>query len=114
MNIPVVSASPGDTVRDIAKKMKEEKIGSIVIMDKNRPVGIVTDWDIVSGGVTKDIRPSEIKAADVMKEIHTIESEAAITEAARLLKAQHKATWSGLQEQAGRDNFFLRCHCGDA
>ncbi|HEY7734983.1 MAG TPA: CBS domain-containing protein [Nitrososphaera sp.] len=86
MNSPVVSASPGDTVRDIAKKMKEEKIGSIVIMDKNRPVGIVTDWDIVSGGVTKDIRPSEIKAADVMKEIHTIESEAAITEAARLLR----------------------------
>jgi predicted transcriptional regulator len=71
MNSPVISASPGDTVRDIAKKMKEEKIGSIVIMDRNKPVGI---------------RPSEIKAADVMKEIHTIESEAGITEAARLLR----------------------------
>jgi CBS domain-containing protein len=86
MNSPVVSASPSDTVRDIAKKMKEEKIGSIVIMEKDKPVGIVTDWDIVSNGVVKDAKPSQIKAKDVMKDIHTIESEESITEAARLLR----------------------------
>jgi CBS domain-containing protein len=86
MNSPVVSASPSDTVRDIAKKMKEEKIGSIVIMEKDKPVGIVTDWDIVSNGVVKDAKPSQIKAKDVMKDIHTIESEESITEAARVLR----------------------------
>jgi CBS domain-containing protein len=86
MNSPVVSASPGDTVRDIAKKMKEEKIGSIVIMDKDKPVGIVTDWDIVSNGLTKDVLPSQIKAKDVMQDIHTIEGEESITEAARQLR----------------------------
>jgi CBS domain-containing protein len=86
MNSPVVSASPSDTVRDIAKKMKEEKIGSIVIMEKDKPVGIVTDWDIVSNGVVKDAKPSQIKTKDVMKDIRTIESEESITEAARLLR----------------------------
>lgn len=86
MNSPVVSASPNDTVRDIAKKMEEEKIGSIVIMDKDKPVGIVTDWDIVSNGLTKDVKPSQIKAKDVMQNIHTIESEESITEAARQLR----------------------------
>jgi CBS domain-containing protein len=86
MNSPVVSASPSDTVRDIAKKMKEEKIGSIVIMDKDKPVGIVTDWDIVSNGLSKDTKPSQIKAREVMKDIHTIESEESITEAARQLR----------------------------
>lgn len=86
MNSPVVSASPSDTVRDIAKKMKEEKIGSIVIMDKDRPAGIVTDWDIVSNGLAKDLKPSQIKAKDVMQDIHTIESEESITEAARQLR----------------------------
>lgn len=86
MNSPVVSASPNDTVRDIAKKMKEEKIGSIVIMDKDRPAGIVTDWDIVSNGLAKDLKPSQIKAKDVMQDIHTIESEESITEAARQLR----------------------------
>jgi len=86
MNSPVVSATLGDNVRDIAKKMKEEKIGSIVIMDKDKPVGIVTDWDIVSNGLSKDARPSQIKAKDVMQDIHTIESEESITEAARQLR----------------------------
>lgn len=86
MNSPVVSASPSDTVRDIAKKMKEEKIGSIVIMEKDKPVGIVTDWDIVSNGVVKDAKPSQIKAKNVMKDIRTIEGGESITEAARLLR----------------------------
>jgi CBS domain-containing protein len=86
MNSPVVSATPNDNVRDIAKKMKEEKIGSIVIMDKDKPVGIVTDWDIVSHGLVKDVKPSMIKAKDVMQDIHTIESEESITEAARQLR----------------------------
>ena len=86
MNSPVVTASPDDSVRDIARKMKDEKIGSIVIMENNKPVGIVTDWDIVSGAVVKDVRPGGVKANEVMKDIHTIEGQEGITEAARLLR----------------------------
>ena len=86
MNSPVVSASPSDSIMDIAKKMKEEKIGSIVIMEKDKPLGIVTDWDIVSIGLVKDVKPSQLRAKDVMQELHTIESEESITEAARLLR----------------------------
>lgn len=86
MNSPVVSASPNDTIHDIAKKMKEENIGSIVIMENDKPVGIVTDWDIVTKAIVNDSKPSLIKAKDVMKEIYTIESEESITEAARLLR----------------------------
>jgi CBS domain-containing protein len=86
MNSPVVSAAPNDTIHDIAKKMKEGNIGSIVIMEKDKPLGIVTDWDIVSNAIVNDAKPSQIKAKDVMKEIYTIESEESITEAARLLR----------------------------
>lgn len=87
MNSPVVRASPKDTIHDVAKKMKEEKIGSIIIMDKDdKPVGLVTDYDIVTQAVAKDARPSALKASDVMQELHTIESQESITEAARLLR----------------------------
>ncbi len=86
MNSPVVTASPDDSLRDIARKMKEEKIGSIVIMENNKPLGIVTDWDIVTGGVVRDVKPGGIKAGEVMKDIHTIEGQEGITEAARLLR----------------------------
>ena len=88
MNSPVISASPHDTIKDIAIKMKEERIGSIIIMENEKAVGIVTDWDIVSNAVIKDIKPTMVKASDIMQKLHTIEGEEGITEAARILR-QH-------------------------
>lgn len=88
MNSPVISALPHDTIKDIATKMKEEKIGSIIIMENEKAVGIVTDWDIVSNAVIKDIKPTMVKASDIMQKLHTIEGEEGITEAARILR-QH-------------------------
>ena len=86
MNSPVISASLDNTIYDIAKKMKDENIGSIIIIENDKPLGIVTDWDIVSKAIVNDTKPSQIKAKDVMKELYTIESEDSITEAARLLR----------------------------
>ncbi|HEY7508257.1 cyclic nucleotide-binding/CBS domain-containing protein [Candidatus Nitrososphaera sp. FF02] len=86
MNSPVITASPSDSLRDVAKKMKSENVGSIVVMDKNEPAGLVTDFDIVTQGVAKDSKPSAVKAKDVMRDLHTIESQESITEAARLLR----------------------------
>jgi CBS domain-containing protein len=88
MNSPVISTSPQHTIKDIATKMKEERIGSIVIMENEKAAGIVTDWDIVSNAVVKDVKPSEVKASDIMQTLHTIEGEEGITEAARVLR-QH-------------------------
>jgi CBS domain-containing protein len=86
MNSPVISASTEASIKDIAIKMKEEKIGSIVIMDKEEPLGIVTDGDIVSNAVVKDVNPSMLKASDIMQQLHTIEGEEGVTEAARILR----------------------------
>src|ERR687883_805746 len=88
MNSPVISASPHETIQDIATRMKEERIGSIVIIENEEAVGIVTDWDIVSNAVIKDIKPTMVKASDIMQKLHTIEGEEGITEAARILR-QH-------------------------
>ena len=86
MNSPVISASTEASIKDIAMKMKEEKVGSIVIMDKEKTLGIVTDWDIVSNAVVKDVKPSMLKASDIMQQLHTIEGEEGVTEAARILR----------------------------
>lgn len=86
MNSPVISADPEDTLKDIALKMSDQRVGSIVITKNDVPSGIVTDWDIVSGGVVKDIKPGLIKASEIMQPLHTIESEESITEAARILR----------------------------
>ena len=88
MNSPVIAASPNDSVKTIAEKMSKANVGSIIIVENEKPVGIVSDWDIVSKTVANDHLPSKALAKDVMHPLQTIESEASILEAARLLR-QH-------------------------
>ncbi|HJT82959.1 MAG TPA: CBS domain-containing protein [Nitrososphaeraceae archaeon] len=86
MNSPIISATPDSNIKEIAEKMKTERIGSIIIFKGDEPLGIVTDWDIVTDGFSRDVPPSSIKASEIMKKLYTIEGEDTITEAARLLR----------------------------
>jgi CBS domain-containing protein len=86
MNSPVITAGPTDTVVDIAMKMKEHNVGSVIITENEKPIGIVTDWDVVSNVVASNLELSSIDAAKVMKPIHTVEAGEGITEAARILR----------------------------
>jgi CBS domain-containing protein len=42
----VVTAAPERTVREIAELMRERNVGSVVVVDGDRPVGFVTDRDL--------------------------------------------------------------------
>lgn len=86
MNSPVITAGPNDHVVDIAMKMNEHNVGSIIITENEKPVGIVTDWDVVSKVIAKNSDPSSIEAGKVMQPIHTVEAGEGITEAARILR----------------------------
>ena len=86
MNSPIINAKPDDDIITISKLMKEAQIGSIVILDKDLPLGIVTDWDIVTKAVVKGSIPSGIKASEIMQNLITINGEESITSAARLLR----------------------------
>ena len=86
MNSPVITAVPSDHIVDIAMKMNEHNVGSIIITENEKPVGIVTDWDVVSKVIAKNSDPSSIEAGNVMQPIHTVEAGEGITEAARILR----------------------------
>jgi len=88
MNSPIVQAGPNDDLVAISKLMTNAKIGSIIVLDNDKPLGIITDWDIVSKAIANGSIPSEIKAADIMQPLITINGEESITSAARLLR-QH-------------------------
>ena len=85
MSSPVVTADDDTPVSDVAKLMKKHNIGCVIISDKNgRPIGIMTERDIVERVVAKNIRPGEIKAKEIMSSpLVTIDAEKAISEAAR-------------------------------
>jgi CBS domain-containing protein len=53
-------------VPQLAKKMLELNVGSIIITDKNKPIGIVTERDIVKKIISKNRTPSDISIKELM------------------------------------------------
>jgi len=62
----VITADPGLSVSDIAKIMTNNRVGSVVMLNKDKPVGIITDSDIVTV-VARGMNPKKVKAKDVPK-----------------------------------------------
>ncbi len=73
-------------VKDAVRKMNKFNIGSIVVMDGRRPVGIVTERDILRRIVEQSIDPSIVEVRVIMSHpAITIDPDASIEEAARLM-----------------------------
>lgn len=77
----VVTAPPDQTAGNLATLLAEEGVGSVVIVDDERPVGIVTDRDLVIEVLDPRADPRETTAADVMTEtLVTVPVEAGVFE----------------------------------
>lgn len=62
----VVTISPDKTAQEAARLMAEHGIGSVVVMDSDRVVGIVTERDLVRKVCAKDIPSSRVRIQDIM------------------------------------------------
>ena len=47
MNTDVATAAPGTPISQVAKLMADRDVGAVVIVEDGKPVGIVTDRDLV-------------------------------------------------------------------
>src|SRR5690554_172533 len=69
-NLRVVTALPDTTLTECAQIMRVEHVGSIIVVDREqpaaRPVGIVTDRDIVLQAVALALDPDALTVGDVM------------------------------------------------
>jgi CBS domain-containing protein len=43
---PVVTVAPTTVVREAARLMKQKKVGAVVVLNGEKPAGILTDHDI--------------------------------------------------------------------
>lgn len=66
MTRKVFTLTPDSSVREVANQMKELNVGAIPIVDKEKPVGIITDRDIVLRTISLNKDPLKAKAIDVM------------------------------------------------
>lgn len=81
----VVTADLGTPVADLAERMADERVGSIVITEGDEPVGIVTDRDLAVRALT-DATPADLVAENVMSEdLVTVSPDAGFYEATELM-----------------------------
>lgn len=78
----VVTCRPTASAADVADSMAESGVGSVVVTEQEgRPVGIVTDRDLVVRVLARDVDPVAVTAADVMTEDpETIPSDSGVFE----------------------------------
>ena len=87
MSRPPITARETDTAATVSKLMVKHNIGCVLVTDKvGKPIGIITERDIVQRVAAKNILPSDVKVADAMsRPVITIPPGTSITEAAKLM-----------------------------
>lgn len=90
MSSPVIGVDEGYSVVDAAKIMSEQKIGAIVVYDAlEKPVGIVTERDLVYRVVAVGSVPGDVKVGEVMTSpLRMVEAETSLEEAMKVMDSQ--------------------------
>lgn len=82
----VVSASPTVSVPELAERMRDEGVGSVVITNDGTPVGIVTDRDLTTRVLAEGENPSDLTAEDIMSaDLCAVGPEAGFYQAAEVM-----------------------------
>ena len=87
MNHDIVCITPDVFVQEAAKTMTKYKIGGLVVVDeKEKLIGMVTERDILSKIVAKDEDPAILRVSDIMtKDPVTIQNDDEVDEAVELM-----------------------------
>ncbi len=86
MTKQVIVAEPNCSVLDAAKKMVSKKIGGLVVVDFGRPIGLVTERDILWKVTAKEKNPRKMTVREVMSSpVVTVSPLATLRAAARIM-----------------------------
>ncbi len=88
MTTELVTARPDETVVEAARKMAENAVGSVVVVDdRGTLLGIVTERDIVVRVVARGLDPSKTLVGEIMtRNPVTIYDDASLSAAAELMR----------------------------
>jgi len=86
----VVKIDCNKSVNDACKEYSDKKVGSLVVMDKDIIVGIVTERDIIERVVLNKKDPLKTKIREIMTpNIKTIHALAPLEKASKIMKESH-------------------------
>jgi CBS domain-containing protein len=87
MRKKLVTIKESASVQDAANKMKEKNVSSLVVVDENgRPLGLITERDLVRKICIRDVYTSKVTNKDIMSSpLITVESKSLSSEAVDIM-----------------------------
>ena len=100
----VVAVAPDDTVLDALRVMAERDIGAVVVLDRGRLVGMLSERDcarkvLLAGRSARDTRVAEVMTAG---DVVTIGPAETVEDCGALLMARHHVRHLPVVEEGGR------------
>jgi CBS domain-containing protein len=89
MTHAVVSADVGDSLRHVGALMRERNVGSVVVCDRGRPVGVITDRDLALAVLADDADPEGAAGDHASRPLIAGDVEMELEEAADLMVQHH-------------------------
>jgi signal-transduction protein with cAMP-binding, CBS, and nucleotidyltransferase domain len=90
MNRRLTTIDIDATVARAAKAMCHDGVGSVIILDHNKPIGIVTEEDLACKVVARDLKPSTVHVNDIMSTpLITVSADKTVGDAAKMM-VKHK------------------------
>ncbi|MFW5852599.1 MAG: cyclic nucleotide-binding/CBS domain-containing protein [Nanoarchaeota archaeon] len=86
MTKDVVITTPDASVKGVAQKMNSKQISCIIVSDKKKPIGIISERDFIRKVFAKDAKKG-MKAKDIMSTpVLSISPRETVNNAARLMR----------------------------
>jgi CBS domain-containing protein len=85
----VVTAETGDTLRRVGELMRDRNVGSVVVCEGGRPVGVITDRDLAIAVVADTVESDAPAGEHASRPLVTGEVEMDIEEAVALMVQHH-------------------------
>jgi CBS domain-containing protein len=83
-----VALSSDSSVTEAAKAMKDFRIGSVVVMEKDKPYGIVTDRDITVRAVATGSDPTKTTLAEICShDLAAVRPDQSVEDAIQVMKS---------------------------
>ncbi|OIO21828.1 hypothetical protein AUJ17_01455 [Candidatus Micrarchaeota archaeon CG1_02_47_40] len=87
MTVGVITLESGKTVHEAAALLKKTQVGSIIITNKSKADGIVTERDIVYKVVSRGLDPKKTKVSQIMSSpLRVIDVSKPVEDAALAMK----------------------------
>ncbi len=68
MTVSVITTEQNASVMEVADIMVRQSVGSVMVIEDEKPVGIICERDLLEKVISSDLQPSEVKAEEIMEE----------------------------------------------